>query len=85
MTNTDEIRKIKETLSSPGWSYIDKILKSVLDDHISVVKRENKDTNKLIYSQAVIYIIETIYSELDLVDKKAKAELNLIKKYKKGV
>ena len=84
MTNIEELKKIKETLSTPGWYYIDSILKSILNEHIDIVKHEHKDMEKLKYSQAVIQILENLYSELDTLDKKAKAELNLIKKYKKG-
>ena len=72
----DELVKIKETLATPGWHYIDVILKSILNDHTYIVKHEHKDMDKLRYSQAVIQIIENIYNELDLIDRKTKNEFN---------
>jgi hypothetical protein len=85
MTQSDELRKIQETLATPGWKYIDIILKSILDENIDIVKREHKDMDKLRYSQAIIQIIENLFSELDLVERKAKDEINLIKKYKRNI
>ncbi|MCK9432642.1 MAG: hypothetical protein M0R00_06760 [Candidatus Omnitrophica bacterium] len=85
MTQSDELQKIQETLATPGWKYIDIILKSILDENIDIVKREHKDMDKLRYSQAIIQIIENLFSELDLVERKAKDEINLIKKYKRNI
>lgn len=80
----DAVKKIKETLATPGWKYIEQILQTTLNENIEIVKREHKDITKLMYAQAIIQIIENIYSELNLIDRKGKEEIELFKKYKKG-
>ena len=80
----DAVKKIKETLATPGWKYIEQILQTTLNENIEIVKREHKDIAKLMYAQAIIQIIENIYSELNLIEHKGKEEIELFKKYKKG-
>jgi len=82
--NLEQIKAIKELLTHPGWRCIDQILKKILEENIEIVKTEYENIDRLKYSQAIIYIIENLYKELDSILAQTKREINLIKKYQKG-
>lgn len=80
--NLEDVSKLNQTLNTPGWKeIINKWFDMCINKHIENLKI-NKKYDELMYSQAVLEVIEGLFDHIDAIQNQGKNNLDLIGKYK---
>lgn len=81
--NLQDVSKLNQTINTAGWKEIIKKWFDMCDKkHIEKLKI-SKDFDRLMYSQAVIEVIEGLFEQIDAIQNQGKTTLDLINKYER--
>ena len=78
-----DVDKLNQTLNTVGWKEIIKKWFDMCCEKHSKNLKINKKYNELMYSQAVIEVIEGLFEQIDAIQSQGKTNLDLINKYER--
>jgi len=81
--NLQDVNKLNQTLNSPGWKEIIKKWFDMCYEKHNKNLKINKKYNELMYSQAVIEVMEGLFEQIDAIQNQGKTTLDLINKYER--